>query len=145
MTSIWGRFARFFSRQRRREPPSDADVVRGYRKLFGRCPVCGLALDGHGQHRLAAALVAPPSPAAVALAEHVAERRWKEAAEIAEWRWDRDAREVHVIRCPNAPGLGLVTAHYPYWGPAVVEESRRLPDEDAEQISRIVGDRWQPL
>lgn len=143
--SCWARIGRFFLARRRIGSSTDDEVIGVFRRTFERCPTCRRALEGHAQHRLAVALVGPPSPAAVALAEHVAARRWEEAARIAEWRWDRDAREYHVIRCPNAPGLGLVTSIFPYWHSPYVEEARRLPDEDAERISHIVGDRWQPL
>ncbi len=127
--------------------PDEDDLSAVYRTLFGRCPLCGESVGGHAHWKMASAVLARPSGAAGDLARLVAERKWREAAAVTQWAHDADVREYHVVRCPNAGRLGLVTAVFTheFWSGDFVEDARALAEEDESQISQLASDRWRAL
>ena len=81
------------------------------------------------------------------LARLVAAGEWESAAKQSQWRWDKDVREYHAIRCPIVNGIGLVVAVFTYdlWSNSYVEDARVLSERDATTIGALAQDRWIPL
>ncbi|HEY6872132.1 MAG TPA: hypothetical protein VI298_05310 [Geobacteraceae bacterium] len=126
----------------------DADKISAvYKEVFKQCPVCKQDIAGHAFWRLASAMVDQSSGTADMLADLVSKRCWKEAAQVAQWAYDKDVREYYAIRCSESGSIGLLVVMFThgFYSNDEVENVIELTKEDENEILAIADDQWELL
>ncbi len=126
---------------------SPEEISEVTRRLFGSCPVCDGGLDGHHYWVLASAIIDEASESPATLDKLVRNGNWAQANLITEFRYDADAYEYNIVRCPNDQRLGLVVIVFTFeWLlPDFVERTALVDSHAVKALLALAGDQWVPF
>jgi hypothetical protein len=125
--------------------PTPDDLRKVMRKIVGRCPVCGLDLEGHADAELSRVIAGGPTESQADAA--AANNDWSALVSFREWNVETDILEYRAIRCSRREELGLVRILFRAGLGATEElqDSQQLSLEESRRIANMIADRWRPL